>query len=81
MKKTLLLLICTLPIFGIATQIDELKHHLKEEELKETNQEVDAQKYMIGDWDAYSTQLEEVDKELENSEKTRKEIKKLEQHL
>lgn len=82
MKPTFFILFLVVPFFAAVSdseKIQELKKQLRQEELKETNEEVKAEKYMLGDWNAYSKSLEKVDEKLEKTEKLKKEIQELEQ--
>lgn len=59
-------------------EIQSLKSSLNNNQTTEMKKEVEGQRFMIADWDAYAKDLEQVHKLEEQDEQIRQQIRKLE---
>lgn len=62
----------------IEQKIKILKERLHESNLQEMVEETEGQKFMLGDWEAYSKQLTDIRKQNEEEHKIELEIERLE---
>lgn len=86
LKKNMLFIFCLLPLLGwaqnpndaIDQKIQVLKERLKEEHLKEMDEDVQGQGLMIADWEKYRKDVEQIRKTNDKAQQLQKEIEQLE---
>jgi len=66
-------------LVAIEEEVRALQDRLNQHQLEEMNEEVEGQRYMIGDWDVYGQELEHVRKQQEEDNQIKSQIQKLEQ--
>lgn len=64
----------------IEQKIEALKERLSDNRLVQMSEEVEGQEMMIADWDAYSRELQRIQKKQEEDKSIENQIRVLEQH-